>query len=70
MNPAHTCPSSAGRHFGAIPQPITVPMTPGEKAHAFAAVLDRRADLLLAFGQRAPAERLAFRAAALRESAR
>lgn len=70
MNPARTYPTSTGRRLCAVPRPITVPMTPGEAAHAFAAALDRKANLLLAEGQREPAERLSWRAAALRETAR
>lgn len=69
MHTAHTFPTSAGRRLCAAPRHIVVLMTPGE-AHDFAAALDRWADLLLAEGQREPAERLSWRAAALREAAR
>lgn len=69
MHTPHTFPTAAGPRLTAPPRIVTVPMTPSE-AHGFAAALDHRAELLLAQGQREPAERLSWRAATLREAAR
>ncbi len=67
MHVAHTDPTSAGCRLCAAPHAATVPMTPGE-ARNLAAKLDRQADLHLALGERELAERLSWRAAALRQA--